>query len=477
MQKVKMTLTGIVLLVFHIVGNGQQQPVKPDDFVVVQDSVIVITNVTVIDGTGRPAKHHQDIVIVRNRITKIDKTGTVVLPTTAKVIDGGGKTVIPGLIMMHEHLFYGRPVAGLYLPTMVPHIFPQLYLAGGVTTMRTAGSIEANADLTIRNLINNGKRIGPTMDVSTPHIEREGTLGERIPQIPSLFADESIENWVNYWFAKGVTSVKVYNTVTREDLRRIIAAAHARKIKVTGHLCSVTYEEAAALGIDNLEHSFRAATDFVAGKKENECVNARESMNQLDDDAPELIRLMKLLIAKNVTLTFTPNNPEPCTGRELIPGGGEAALAPSLLVQLQNDYNRRINTATDSLALLSLKKEMKRVMKFYAMGGKLTVGTDPTGSGRIIPGYANQRLIELLIETGFSIEEAIKLSTLNGAIYLGIEKQTGTVEVGKKADLVLIDGDLTEAVSNIRKMLIVFKNGIGYDSRKIFDSVKGKVGL
>ena len=100
---------------------------------------------------------------------------------------------------------------------------------------------------------------------------------------------------------------------------------------------------------------------------------------------------------------------------------------------------------------------MKRVLKFHSLGGKITVGTDPTGSGKTIAGYSNQRLIELLIETGFSIEEAIKLSTLNGAVYLGIEQETGTIEVGKKADLVLINGDLSKDISAIRKMEIVLK--------------------
>ncbi|MGB5357789.1 MAG: amidohydrolase family protein, partial [Eudoraea sp.] len=135
------------------------------------------------------------------------------------------------------------------------------------------------------------------------------------------------------------------------------------------------------------------------------------------------------------------------------------------------------NTERDSLSLISFKKEMKRVMKFHAMGGKITVGTDPTGSGKTIAGYSNQRLIELLVETGFSIEGSIKIATLNGAEYLGIENETGTVEVGKEADLILINGDLSKDISNIRKMELIFKNGIGFDSKKIFDSVKGKVGL
>eukprot|EP00919_Chromeraceae_sp_WS-2016_P079512 GHVR01188141.1.p3 GENE.GHVR01188141.1~~GHVR01188141.1.p3 ORF type:complete len:122 (+),score=12.37 GHVR01188141.1:596-961(+) len=119
---------------------------------------------------------------------------------------------------------------------------------------------------------------------------------------------------------------------------------------------------------------------------------------------------------------------------------------------------------------------MRRVLKFHAMGGNIVVGTDPTGSGKTIAGYANQRLIELLIETGFSIEESIKLATLNGANYLEIADTTGTITVGKNADLILMNGDLSKDIRSIRNMEIVFKNGVGFDSKKIFEAVKGKVG-
>tara|TARA_R110002049_G_C9163598_1_gene561182 strand:+ start:516 stop:1445 length:930 start_codon:yes stop_codon:yes gene_type:complete len=308
-------------------------------------------------------------------------------------------------------------------------------------------------------------------------MERTGIIPDLIPQLQSLYGNESIENWLNYWFDKGVTSVKVYNNITKEDLSDIIKISHAKNIKVTGHLCSVTYREAAELGIDNLEHSFMASTDFVADKSENECVFGESSLTELDENDPDLIELIQFLIDKNVTLTYTPNVFEPFTDREVIPGGGDVALAPHLLDQMQDIYNQRISTKRDSLGFIVFKKEMKRVMKFHAMGGKITVGTDSTGSGKTIAGYANQRLIELLIETGFSIEEAIKLATLNGAEYLGIENETGTIEVGKEADLVLINGELSKDISNIRKMELVFKNGIGFDSKKIFESVKGKVGI
>ncbi|MDI1354155.1 MAG: amidohydrolase family protein [bacterium] len=466
----------IVFIVFASIDNKVNAQIfapAVKQFIEINDSVVVISNVKIIDGTGGPVQNNRDVLFVKNKIHSIGATGKIAIPKDAKVIDGTGKTLIPGLIMLHEHLFYAKPFEGDYKAVHMTYMFPKMYLAGGVTTMRTAGSIEANADLNVKNLIVQGKMTGPKMDVSTPHIEREGF----IPQIQSLYGNESPERMVDYWVDKGVTSVKLYNNITKDDMTRVIKAAHARKIKVTGHLCSITYREAADLGMDNLEHTFTACSDFMKDKKEDQCDNGklRQSLLSLNENSVELKELMQYLIKKKITLTYTPVVFEPFTNREVIPGGGIDALAPFLKEQIQGIYNSRINK--DSLSIQFFKAEMKRVKQFYNMGGKLIVGTDPTGPGRTIAGYANQHLIELLIETSFTLTEAIKLSTLNGAKYLEIEKETGTVEVGKTADLVLIDGDLEKDISNIRKMEIVFKEGVGFSSKKIFDSVKGKVGL
>jgi len=466
-------LTTVVLITNSNRINGQVFSESVKKFIEVQDSVVVITNVKIIDGTGAPALNNQDIVLVKNRIQALGSSGKISIPKNARIIDGSGKTLIPGLIMLHEHLFYAKPFEGDYKAVHMTYTFPKMYLAGGVTTMRTAGSIEANADLNVKNLISKGRMAGPKMDVSTPHIEREAF----IPQVQSLYGNESPERMVDYWVDKGVTSVKVYNNITRDDLTRIIKAAHTRQIKVTGHLCSITYREAADLGIDNLEHGFMASSDFIKDKKVDLCDRAAQSQSllKLDDNSAELKQLMQYLIQKNITLTYTPTVFEPYTNREVVSGGGIVAMAPFLREQIQGVYDQSVNK--DSLQVLAFKKEMKRIKQFYAMGGKLVVGTDPTGAGRTIAGYSNQRIIELLIETGFTVTEAIKISTLNGARYLDIANETGSVEKGKIADLVLVDGDLEKDVSNIRKMEIVFKEGIGFSSTKIFASVKGKLGL
>ena len=165
---------------------------------------------------------------------------------------------------------------------------------------------------------------------------------------------------------------------------------------------------------------------------------------------------------------------EPYTGHELIPGGGEDALAPQIMADVKAIYDRYQNK--DSAAVALFNKNLKWLKRFYDQGGFLVAGTDPTGAGRTVAGYSNMRTLEILVESGFPLLDAIKICTKNGANFLE-QNDVGTLEVGKKADLLVIDGDLKENIRNIRKTEIVFKDGVGYNPKKLFESVKGKVGL
>ena len=253
--------------------------------------------------------------------------------------------------------------------------------------------------------------------------------------------------------------------------------AHKRGLKVTGHLCSISYEEASNLGIDNLEHGFNASSDFVVDKEDDFCdpFKTRKAFMDEPEDSPKIDRLIDILIKNGTTITTTPNVFEPYTNFEVIPGNGAEALAPQIYEKVKATYDRGVNR--DSVQVKTFYKNLNWLKRFYDKGGKLTAGTDPTGAGRTVAGYANQRTVEILVEAGFPLVDAIKISTLNGATYLEQEDTIGTVEVGKIADLVLIDGDLRTDIRNIRNMETVFKDGVGFDSKKLFESVKGKVGL
>jgi len=454
--------------------KAQQFSKRVSDFISVNAAVVAITNVTIIDGTGTTPKTNQTIILNNDRIDDVGDTTSITIPEGATVIDGTGKTVIPGLVMLHEHLFYTKPFEDWFSVGQMTFTFPRLYLAGGVTTMRTAGSIQPQTDLNVKKWINEGKMTGPKMDVTGPFIEREGP---RVPELGFIGNTEEVSKIVNYWADKGVTSFKVYNNITKEDLEICVREAHQRGLKVTGHLCSLTYEEASKIGIDNLEHGFMASSDFATDKKENQCnpFMARVGLNNADLDDPRITRLIDLLIKNKTAITATPVVFEPYTDHEVVPGGGLDALAPQIRERVQQAYNRNLNRDGNSIRLFN--KNLEWLKRFYEKGGLLVAGTDPTGAGRTVAGYANQRTIEVFVEAGFSIEETIKICTYNGALFLNKENQIGSISKGMKADLILINGQLTDTIKNIRKMEIVFKDGVGFDSQKLFTSIKGLVGI
>ncbi|MGY2132602.1 amidohydrolase family protein [Hymenobacter sp. HD11105] len=468
-------LLSAFLVVFACVSSlAQQFTPQVQEFITVQAPVVALVDAKVIDGTGRPAQLHQTVVLRQGRIVQVGPVKKVKVPADAQVINCAGKTLIPGLVMLHEHLYYTMPMGGFFNIAQMPYSFPRLYLAGGATTIRTAGSIEPQTDLAIKRLITEGKLIGPDMDVTAPYIE-EPSLD--IPALNTINGPQEAAAHTRFWADKGCTSFKMYMHATRADLAAVVQEAHQRKLKVTGHLCSITYREAAELGIDNLEHGFMASSDFVANKAPDSAdyPAARKALLQLPANSPEIKSLISFLVSKRVAITSTLPVFEPFTGREVVLGGGLEALIPQLQEREQATWQQ--NQGKDTASTRLFKKEMAWEKQFYDAGGLLVSGTDPTGAGRTIAGYANRRQLELLVEAGFTPVEAIKISTLNGAKYLGRDKEIGTIEAGKQADLILINGDPEKDMQQVRRMEIVFKKGVGFDSVKLFETLKGKVGL
>jgi hypothetical protein len=152
----------------------------------------------------------------------------------------------------------------------------------------------------------------------------------------------------------------------------------------------------------------------------------------------------------------------------------------AMLPESRNEYLARramIAGVKDSPWPELFKKEMQFEYAFAKAGGLLLAGLDPTGYGGVVPGFGDQREVELLVEAGFTPVEAIKIATLNGAQYLGIADRVGVIAPGKQADLVVIKGDPSKNISDIENVETVFKEGIGYDAAKLIDSARGRVGL
>jgi imidazolonepropionase-like amidohydrolase len=441
-------------------------------FVAVDSPVVALTHARVIDGTGAAARDDQTLIIRDGRIVALGSSRSAAIPAGAQVIDLTGKSVIPGLVMLHEHLFYPTG-PGIY--GNLAESFTRLYLAGGVTSMRTGGNSNGFGDIGIKHAIDAGKKPGPWIDATAPYLEGPG-LG--LDQVHELTGVEDARHMVNYWADAGATSFKAYMHITRAELGAAIQEAHKRGLKVTGHLCSVTYREAAALGIDNLEHGFFVGTDFVTDKKPDECpspVAGRTAFAAVDPNGDAVRSLIAELVKHRVALTSTLTIFETFVpGRPLPPGLD--VLEPQLRTQFEQRHAATAaNTASPIGPLFAKARAME--VAFARAGGLLLAGTDPTGAGGIVPGYSNQRELELLVESGFTPLEAIRIGTLNGATFLGRANRVGSIAVGKDADLVVIAGNPATRIGDVRNVQIVFKQGIGYDPAKLVESVRGKVGL
>jgi enamidase len=454
---------------------AQQPGSAVSQFVTVSDSVVALTNVRVIDGTGAPARDGQTIVLKGGIIQSVGDGASAKIPAGARTMDLAGRTVMPGYVMLHEHLFY--PSGGGAIYNEQGYSFPRLYLAGGVTTMRTAGNMAGYADLNIRKAIDAGTMLGPAIDVTAPYLEGPGLP---IPQVKALRDAADARKMVNYWADEGATSFKTYMHITRAELGAVTQEAHKRGLKVTGHLCSVTFREAASLGIDDLEHGFVVASDFVPDKKPDECPagNAvQRSIATLDVNGAGARDLIAELVRRRVAITSTLTIFETFVASQ--PSAPAKAL-DALLPEARRQYEQTraaLAKATDTTWAVLLRKEMQLEKMFADAGGLLVVGTDPTGYGGVVAGYSNQRALELLVQGGFTPLDAVKIATLNGAKYLGRDAKIGTIAAGKQADLIVVRGDPSQRIEDVENVEIVFKRGVGYDSPKIFDSVKGQVGL
>src|SRR2546425_570822 len=418
------TITAVVLLLAIFVASLAQAPQSDrQQFIRVEAPVIALTNVRVIDGTGANPLEDQTIIIRDGKIASISPSASAKVEPSAQILDLNGYTVLPGLVGMHDHMFF--PVGGN--PPMYSDMgtsFPRLYLALGVTTIRTAGSVAPYTDLEIKKLIDTGRIVGPKMHVTAPYLEGAGAF---TPVMHQLTGPDDARKMVNFWADQGATSFKAYMNITRDELRAAMEEAHKRGLKVTGHLCSIGYREAAEIGIDNLEHGLLPDSEFVANKQPDKCPGAAvsQSLRTLDINSDAVKETIRTLVAKNVALTstlpvFEASAPlAPSQSGPTAIGAASAVLNPRMLSVMNTDARVRYLTARSRIAASSttatlVRKSMDFERAFVAAGGLLMAGLDPTGNGGVVAGFCDLREVELLVEAGFTTLEAIQIATVNG---------------------------------------------------------------
>ena len=442
------------------------------EYVAVDTSLLALTHVLLVDGTGGAPKSDQTIVLRAGRIAAVGPAASVQIPAGARVMDMSGSTVIPGIVGMHDHLFYtaagGRAVQMSYTG-------PRLYLGSGVTTIRTTGSRSPYAEINLKDAIDHGLAPGPRIHLTAPYVTGEHGGGA----MAIVNSPEAARRFVAYWAAEGATWIKAYTDIRRSELGAAIQEAHRRGIKVTGHLCSVSFQEAVSLGIDNLEHGMLTASDFTTGRPVDVCpVNLMTQISASDPKGNAGQATIQSMVQHHVSMTSTLAVYEPFVANR--PTKDERvlqAMDPEVRDSYMKMRQQIDSSGTGWVSLQAFKNAMAFERAFVAAGGLMAAGVDPTGIGGALAGFGDQRNYELFIEAGFTPAQAIQIMTLNGAKILGVAQQLGTVQAGKLADLVILHGDLTADPSVIRSPTIVFKDGVGYDSAKLLASVQGRVGV
>jgi imidazolonepropionase-like amidohydrolase len=443
-------------------------------YVAVSDPVVALTNVRLIDGTGKAPIDGQTIVVENGRIKAIGATGSVAVPAGARTIDYAGHTVIPGLVGMHDHIHYS---AAGWRNINLAYSSPRLYLASGVTTIRATGSLAPYEDMNLKRDIDAGRSPGPRMHLSGPYITGPNPA---LGVMSVLESEEEARRTVRYWAAEGATWFKLYTTIRRAEMKAAVDEVHKHGMKITGHLCSIGFKEAVELGIDNLDHGLFVNTEYDPAKKPDLCPGTNiKVMEELDLDSPAVKETFKTLIDKGVSMTSTlpviealvPGRPQELDPRML------ELMYPNIKDAYLEQYERMKKTGKGMVSEKAYQKALAYEYAFVKAGGLLGAGVDNTGNGGALAGLGDQRNLEILVEAGFPPVEALKIMSLNGAKILGVDKEVGSVEVGKYADFAVVNGNPAARPRDIRNTVIVFKEGVGYDPAKLYASVKGAVGL
>ncbi|HEU0015495.1 MAG TPA: amidohydrolase family protein [Longimicrobium sp.] len=437
-------------------------------FVEVDAPVVALTHVRVVDGTGAPARENWTVVVGDGRIQAAGPAGTTRIPRGARVLDLGGHTVIPGLVSLHEHTYFGG------LRRTVPmNASAYLYLAFGVTTAMTAGSQLPEQEVELKRAIDAGEMPGPRLLIAGPYITA-GT--RRTGPFRGVDSPEEARRFVEEWAGKGATWFKVMSG-PRDVLRWTIDAAHARGLRVTGHLCAVTFAEAAEMGIDALQHGFITASEYVPGRQPDLCpAGNQRAQADVDVESAEVRESIRRIVSHGTPVVSTLGVYETfIPGRARLDPRAMEMLAPETRAEVEA-YHANLAGTGFTVPERLLMKMMRWERMFVEAGGLLAAGSDPWGTG-FLPGFGNLRNYELLVEAGFAPEQAVQILTLNGARILGEQDRIGSIAPGKAADLVVIRGNPLATPSAIYDVTHVLRAGIAYDPARLRDFARGKVGV
>lgn len=415
-----------------------------------QATTLAVVGATLIDGTGAAPVPDAAVVIQKGRIVAAGPRSKVKIPHNAKVVDAQGKTILPGLWDMHAHFEQVE--------------WGPIYLAAGVTTVRDCGN-EFEFITAVRDAIAQRRGLGPKLLLAGV-VDGTGPMALGVERIDT---PEQARMWVDRYHAAGFQQMKIYSSVKLEEVKAVADEAHKLGMTVTGHVPEgLNAFQVIEAGQDQINHIGYIADIMAPKLPPNAGFRERfEAEANLNLDSPEALKALAFLKQHHTVVDPTMALSEFMTATTAKPPAsfepGVNQVAPELAEQLTD-----VGPPNDRAKMVEavFEKELAIVGALHRAGIPVVAGTDQT-----VPGYSLHREIELYVQAGFTPMEAIQAATIVPARVMGMEKQSGTVEKGKRGDLILINGNPLEDIHNTRNVEYVITNGTMYRTADLWQSV------
>jgi imidazolonepropionase-like amidohydrolase len=411
---------------------------------------VALVGGTLIDGTGAPALPDASVLIEKGRVTAAGPRSKIQIPPGTRVIDTKGKTILPGLWDMHAHFEQVE--------------WGPIYLAAGVTTVRDCGN-EFEFITSVRDAIAHGRGIGPRI-LAAGIVDGSGPMAIGVERVDT---PEQARYWTDRYHASGFQQMKIYSSVKLEELKAVADEAHRLGMTVTGHVPNgLNAYQSVEAGQDQINHLSSLFNILVApSPAETTGVTRLDAIVAIDVDSPEVQEAIAFFKQHGTVIDPTLALMEFYTVSEANPVAsfepGVAKVPPTLAAQFLDVEPR--SPKSDMLEKM-FRKALQIVGAFHKADLTVVAGTDQS-----VPGHSLHREMELYVEAGFSPMEAIQSATVVPARVMGLEKELGTLEVGKRGDVIIIGGNPIENIQNTRKVEAVISNGVMYDTSELWRSV------
>lgn len=463
MSKIKFKYLAFFLFaISSIIGCNSQNEQKSE----MNYTSNAYVGVNIIDGTGNDCQFDMTIVVKNGKIQAIGKSKELEIPNDAKIIDSKGQWVIPGLIDMHAHVTvlpidsnlvviekYDKDASLEALKTM---------LAFGITTTRNPAAPTSDA-IELRDLVASGKAVGPTIFTTGFALNRTKAF---FGPFAATATEEEIRKEVQSQVAQGVDFIKVYGSLKPEQIKVAIDEAHKHGKKVIGHLQNTTWTEAANLGIDFITHAAPWNGEYLSEAKR---ISYRPTflgrlywLENVDYDAAPIQNMLSVMLENKVSVdpTLVAFHTKFWGDDKRYTQSKNLELAPKLVTNIWNKTTFTSNWTPEDYerAKKQWSKLLELTKRMFDKGILITAGSDFPNPW-VVPGVSLHQEFQLLSEAGISNKDIIKIATLNGAIALGIDEKTGSIEVGKEADLVFLTDSPLDNINNTQSIEFVLKGG------------------